>query len=70
MGKIVNINDLKSLKKSFSTEGNLALKPSVESKEKEYNNPKVKKLAFSKTDSKIVMGCWQQNYTSNGGDGC
>ncbi|MBP3634912.1 MAG: hypothetical protein J6J17_00430 [Bacilli bacterium] len=70
------IIEFKNNKNKIFVDGNLALKSHKEDfnkknpDEEKYTAPKVKKMVFEKTNSKIVMGCWQQSYTSNGGDGC
>ncbi len=63
ISKVINISN--NFDKKL-IDGNLAL--NLENND--YTAPKAKKLVFTKKESKIVMGCWQQNYTSNGGDGC
>ena len=62
---------LKEKNSNYVTYGDLALKLVEETSESsEYETPKIKKLAFEKTKTTIVMGCWQQSYSANGGDGC
>lgn len=59
-------------KKSSShfVNGTSALKINVDTDKHEYSKPKIKKLSYKKTTHPIVMGCWQENYSANGGDGC
>lgn len=53
-------------KNEYQTNGNLALK----TKKINYETPKIKKLKYEKPKITIVMGCWQQSYVVNDGDGC
>jgi hypothetical protein len=46
------------------TEGSLALNTNS------YKKPVTKKIHILKPNKKIFMGCWQQNYQANDGDGC
>lgn len=62
---------LKEKNNNYITYGDLALKSVEETPEsKKYETPKIKKLIFEKPKTTIVMGCWQQSYSANGGDGC
>ena len=54
-------------------DGNLALKEpdyNTKIKDNQYQSPKIKKLVKKNNNHKIVMGCWEQSYSANDGDGC
>ena len=66
-----NVTILKDKTNNYVTYGDLALKLVGDSfEDKKYETPKIKKLTFEKPKTTIVMGCWQQSYSANGGDGC
>lgn len=51
-------------------QGSLALKPNYIEEESQYEKPTTKRVQILKPSKKIYMGCWQQSYTGNDGDGC
>ena len=51
-------------------QGSLALKPNYIEEESQYEKPTTKRVQILKPSKKIYMGCWQQSYTENDGDGC
>lgn len=78
---IMSIENFKSKKEALLKEknvvetlayvqGSLALKPNYIEEESQYEKPTTKRVQILKPSKKIYMGCWQQSYTENDGDGC
>lgn len=65
--KIISFN---AKKNSNLVNGTSALKMNIDNDKQEYSKPKLKKLSYKKIKQPIVMGCWQESYSANGGDGC
>lgn len=77
----MSIRDFKSEKEALlrekniietlnSVQGNLALKPNFLEEMSTYEKPSAKKIQVLKPAKKIFMGCWNQSYVENDGDGC
>lgn len=49
---------------------NLVLKSDCIKGTSQYKKPCVKKVQILKPTKKVYMGCWQQSYAENDGDGC
>lgn len=49
---------------------NLALKSNFSEEMSTYEKPSAKKIKILKPTKKIFMGCWNQSYAENDGDGC